>query len=425
MSDPTEPQGGRSGRPAATNDVPTPATPDQAQPVQAQSAPQPPRPGMNPYLPQPGPPGYQPPTPQPGGFTRGFGLGAGAGVGLGAVLLVIGVIGSIISAMAFAGLVTAAGGGGQTAETATTRTIWGEDNATHTLRAVSISGPIMTDSSDGALLTTGTYGYEIAETIDGLSADEADGLLLLINTPGGTITGSRAIADAVQRYQERTKHKVVAHIQGMSASGGMYAMAGADEIIADYGSMTGSIGVIFGPFQRFDGVTQLDGGLFGTGVTAEKIEEFYLTRGTGKDFGNPFRDLTEEERNVLTTGLQNEYDAFVSHVATERDIPAQTIVNDLGAHLYDNKTALANDLIDSEMGVDAAYRHAAELNGVDAEDVKVVGTAPPSFLDVLLGAEQRSFGQSVAVEEPRASASLCSSSPKILAYSGDVAQMCG
>ncbi len=425
MSDPTRPQGGQDGRPAVTNDVHTSATPADAQPTQARSAPQAPAAGMNPYLPQPGPPGYQPATPQPGGFKRGFGLGAGAGIGLGAILLVFGVIGSIITAVAFAGIVTAAGGGVQTAGTATTRTVWGDDNATHTLWAVSISGPIMTDSSDGALLTTGTYGYEIAQTIDGLSADDADGLLLLINTPGGTITGAKAMADAVQRYQERTKHKVVAHIQGMSASGGMYAMAGADEIIADHGSMTGSIGVIFGPFQRFEGVTQLDGGLLGTGVTAEKIEEFYLTKGTGKDFGNPFRDLTEEERNVLMTGLQNEYDAFVSHVSTERDIPAQTIVNDLGAHLYDNKTALANGLIDSEMGVDAAYRHAAELNGVDAKDVKVVATAPPSFLDTLLGAEQRSFGQSVAAEEARVSASLCSSSPKILAYSGDVAQMCG
>ena len=162
------------------------------------------------------------PAPTRGGFARGFGAGAGAGIGLGSVLAAGMVVSALILGL-LAGASTVAAAGATPLET-----VWGSETARNQIRAIRVTGVILADSSDGSTLTGGTYGYEVAAQIDALGADDAAGLLLLINTPGGSINGSKAMADAIARYQERTKKKVVAHVQGMSASGGMYAMAGAD-----------------------------------------------------------------------------------------------------------------------------------------------------------------------------------------------------
>ena len=133
----------------------------------------------------------------------------------------------------------------------------------------------------------------------------------------------------------------------MSASGGMYAMAPAARIISDHGTMVGSIGVIFGPFQRYREVTGLTGNLLQSGVqTSGGITSEYLAQGTGKDFGNPYRDMTEEEREVYTNGLAAEYRQFVDFVAEHRGIEAQRIKDELGAYMFDPATAMDKGLVD-------------------------------------------------------------------------------
>lgn len=364
----------------------------------------------------------------PGAFKRGFGLGAGAGTGVGVSLLVLGTVLSLLTGLivAGAGLLTSAG-----SQDRPVVTVWGSPSARNTLRAVDVNGAILTDRDGGSLLAGGTYGYEVARLIDEIGATDADGLVLRINTPGGTITGSKAIADAIDRYKQRTNKKVFAHVQGLSASGGMYAMAGADDIQADHGSLVGSIGVIFGPFARYRDVIAIDGGLLGGGVTTSGgIEEFYFTQGRGKDVGNPYRDLTEEERAILTEGLANEYAAFVDHVSAKRGIDGQVIRDDLGAHLYDNVTAQEKRLIDGTMGINEAYRHFAGVAGVDPGDTRVVAPTRPSRLELVLGAEARVPGQALPVENqpgvrPVTAAAICGPAATMLAYHGDPQRECG
>lgn len=365
----------------------------------------------------------------PGPFRRGFGLGAGVGAGLGAMLLVVGTVISLLSAVSVAAVGVLAPSA-NAAGTSQVSTVWGSAGAKHKLRAIDVSGTILTDASSGAMLTPGTYGYEVASTLDKLTAKDADAVVLRLNTPGGTVTGSKAIADAVDRYRQRTGKKVFAHVQGMSASGGMYAMAGADEIQADYGSMIGSIGVIFGPFARYRDVTALDNGLLPGGVTAGKIEQFYLSQGKGKDAGNPYRDLAPDEREVFTRGLANEYAAFVDHVATKRKLPAQAIRDDLGAHLFDNVGAKEKGLIDGSMGIDEAYRHFAGAAGLDPGQTRVVAAKPPSVLEAMLGAERRVAGQALPVSaqagvRPVTAPAVCGPAPTVLAYHGDPSRVCG
>lgn len=398
----------------STSDSPAPP----AVPVPGPAFPQP-----QPQLPPQLPPvvAWAPPR-EKGGFARGFGAGAGAGLGLGAVL----AIGMVVSALVFgllAGSAAVAGGASATAW----ETEWGPATAANQIRAIHVTGTILADSGDGSTLTGGTYGYEVASQIDALEADDAAGLLLVMNTPGGSVNGSKAMADAISRYQQRTGRKVVAHVQGMSASGGMYTMAGADEIIADHGSLVGSIGVIFGPFERYRDVTAITGTAFTPGVETEGgIEQTYLTMGRNKDFGNPFRDMNAEERDTLLAGMQNVYDDFVDHVAKGRGLQAAEITDKLGAHIFDPETAIANGLVDAQLGIDEAYRRAATVMGVDPDNTKVVAPAAPSLFEQLLGAQARVPGHAPTLASGQApSATVCGATPRVLVFHGEPATVCG
>lgn len=367
-----------------------------------------------------------PPRPV-GPFRHGFGLGAGAGLGLGVAVLALGIVGALFSTLTLVVVPLSSGVG----RSASLQTIWGSPTAKHTLRAIPITGTIMADTSDGLGLTVGTYGYEVARTIDQLTAKDADGIVLLMNTPGGSITGSRAIADAVDRYRARTGKKVFAHVEGMSASGGMYTMANADRIIADHGSLIGSVGVVSGPFARYKDITGTTGTLLESGVTTQGgVTYEYLSMGRDKDFGSPYRDITPEERQVWMTMLGIEYDAFVDWVSEHRGIPADTIKDTYGAHMFDGQTAVANKYADAVGGQDEAFREFATLAGVDPAATRVAQVASPGLLSSLLGADARVPGVAPAAkpeggQPARATARLCSGAPQVLAYQGDVAAFCG
>ncbi len=361
---------------------------------------------------------------EPGYFRRGFALGLGVSLGAGVVLGAVGLGLVVVMVLALVGLSSA---GGQSAPTGpTTETVWGAADASARLIAVPVTGVILGGESDGVTFGGATYGYDVAETIDALQTEDADGLVLELNTPGGTIYGSRAIADAVERYQKRTGHQVMAHVQGMSASGGMYAMAGADQIVADHGSLVGSIGVVMGPFQRFRDVTGIPGSLLEPGVTTEGgVTEEYLTRGRGKDFGNPYRDMTEEERAVLGGGLDREYGEFVTWVSQARGIPSQTIVDELGAFVFDSYTAVDRGLVDRVLGREEAYRFAAEMNGADPDDTRVDRMVGPGLLESFLAAESPvgGVGAGAVVGEPGRS-TVCTGAPVVLAYHGELSAAC-
>lgn len=345
---------------------------------------------------------YAAPAPvrQQGGFKRGFGLGAGAALGVGLMAAVAGMIGLVLLVGMLA-LVTAGASTTEAEDGAPLETVWGEDDAATTIRSVAITGPILTDASSGGgigLFGLATYGYDVAGQLDSIEKGDADAVVLEIDTPGGTITGSKAISEAVKRYQDRTGKPVVAFVRGMSASGGMYAMSHADTIIADYGTLTGSIGVILGPIAQYEDVTGIDGGLLSGGVTTDGgITQEYFTQGEGKDFGNPWREITPKERRVMTEGLEDEYEAFVQEVSTGRDIPAGTIRNEVGAHVYSAQQAMENGLIDETLGADAAYARIAEIAGGDPDDARVVEEGLGGFFAAL--AQARSGSSEPSAED--------------------------
>ena len=386
-----------------------------------------PEPGINPYAPPSGPPSQPeaPPQAEKGGFKRGFGTGVGVGLGLMAGFVVLSIVGGLFALISLGMLLSSITKDG--ASTSLER-VWGTEGASGHLRAIRISGTIMTDAADGALLSSGTYGYEVADQLDSLKTDQADGVVLLVNTPGGTITGSKAIADAITRYRERTGKPVLVHVEGSSTSGGVYSTATANEIIADHGSMIGSIGVILGPLPRYKDVVATGSTLLQQGITTTGgISQEYITAGSGKDLNNPYRDLTEQERQRLQAMVDDDYEIFVAEVAAGRKLDPQSIRNELGAGIFSARQAVNVGLADAVMGRDEFFRHAATAAGLDPDKTVVEKVSEPTGLSSLFGAK-RAWGTSLPLsalgEKAVASADLCSVTAPI-AYAGDLSGVCG
>ncbi len=349
----------------------------------------------------------------------------GFALGLGVVI----TVSSILSGLLFLGMLAMSLKDIEGDSATTLKTVWGDSEAEGRLRAISISGPILADASDGSVLSAGTYGYEVADMIRSLDEDDASGLILLMNTPGGSIPGSAAIADAVSDYQERTGKKVMAHVSSISASGGVYSSSSADEIWADEGSLVGSIGVISGPFQRYTNVTALGSTLFEAGVTAEKIEQEYLSAGKGKAFGDPFTGMNDEEKAKWMAGINASYDKFVQRMVEGRGMDEKVIRDEMGAGLFSGDQAIKYKLINGVKGRDEFFRYAAEQAGLDPTKTKVEMVAEDiGFLQGFLGVK-RAYGQALAVEQgsgvvPQLSQAICSRHA-ILAYHGAPTAACG
>jgi protease-4 len=310
--------------------------------------------------------------------------------------------------------------GASTEPTASYSTVYG--TGYNTLLSIKVNGMIVGSEEDSAAGFSPEYtaGYTVKERImAAVDDDTISGIILEINSPGGTIYGSRAIADGITGYQEKTGKPVYAYVEGQAASGAYWAAAATDKIIADYGSDTGSVGVIMGPFQYYDTVIAEDGGLLNGGViTQNGIESRYITAGTSKDAGSPYRRLTTQELAMLQQSVNNEYDGFVAYVSKHRDIPAATLRDTIGAMSYDNKTALAYNLIDHIGSRESAYDALAKEAGVQ-DDYQVIREDPPfSFWDAAL--------QAVNLK-PRQQASevnLCNLTRSSLAYHGDAGALC-
>ena len=349
----------------------------------------------------------------------------GIGLFLIPFLFIVGIIGAAASA-----------GGGEASEdlASPTALVAGEADADVTLVAVPVNGVILGEDQSGGggffSPTDVTYGYTIKEELERLAEDDSvDGVILEMSSPGGTIFGSRAIAEGVAAYQEESGKPVIAYVSSISASGGVYSMSGADVIYADHGTLIGSIGVIFGPFTTFDQVTAIDGGLLGGGVTTEGgIQQEFLSAGRNKDFGNPYRPITDEERSVLQGGLDNAYADFVSVVAEGRGIAPETIVDDLGAHIFGEQQAVDNGLIDQVANRDETYQLAAEAAGLEEDEtykVERLQAGVPGFLDLfagrLLGGDAE---PATGIETNVATQQLCLGSGTVLAYHGNPAALC-
>jgi protease-4 len=201
-----------------------------------------------------------------------------------------------------------------------------------------ISGPITSEERSGALgigAEQSTVDRVASELRRAAEDERVKALLVRINSPGGTVTASDVVYGALMRFKEERGVPVVAHLMDLATSGGYYVALAADEIVAQPTVVTGSIGVLF------TGVS-VEGLLGKIGVADQTIKT-----GSKKDIGSPLRRMTDEERRLLESLLEEMRERFVGLVHERRP----ELTEEMAAKLDDGRVfsagqALRGNLID-------------------------------------------------------------------------------
>ncbi len=212
-------------------------------------------------------------------------------------------------------------------------------------------------------------------------AEESDmvkGVILTVDSPGGTTAGGEAIYEAVRRLA--AAKPVVAQVGTLAASAGYMIATATDHIVARQASIVGSIGVLF----QFPDVTGL---MDKIGVRLEGVKSSPL-----KAEPSPFSPTTEEEREMIRKIVMDSYDWFVGIVDERRPLTREETLALADGSIFTGRQALANRLID-ELGGEETARAWLQSKGVDKDLEVVEWKRKQSSTDWLFGA---SVGGAVA-----------------------------
>ncbi|AFY71829.1 signal peptide peptidase A [Thalassoporum mexicanum PCC 7367] len=211
----------------------------------------------------------------------------------------------------------------------------------------------------------------VLEALEFVEEQKFPALLLRIDSPGGTVGDSQEIYAALKRLRQQTK--VIASFGNISASGGVYIGVGADYIMANPGTITGSIGVIL----RGNNIEQL---LEKVGVSFKVVKS-----GPYKDILAFDREITEPEKQILQSLIDSSYNQFVNTVAEGRKLSPATVRSFADGRIFTGEHAVELGLVDRLGTEEDAKRWAAELVDLDPDKVKCYDIKPPkSFLNRVL-----------------------------------------
>ena len=185
-------------------------------------------------------------------------------------------------------------------------------------------------------------------------------ILLRINSPGGPVGPAQEIYREIEKTVE--EKKVVASLGSIAASGGYYVASAADRIMANPGTITGSIGVIMG-YTNFQELFQKIG-----------LSPVVIKSGEYKDLASPVREMSENEREILQTFTDNIHTQFIEDVAKGRDKPPDAIRKIADGRIFSGETAKQHGLVDRLGNLADAVEWAGRLGGIKG---KIRSVYPP------------------------------------------------
>ncbi len=297
-------------------------------------------PGQPPQEPVPGVPAYAPPPPRAKRFSIWrifwgvlFGLSLLANIGL--FLMLMGMVAVLAT------------GHARLYEEAIVR----EGPRDNKIVVVNITGMIHTEQAENVYRQLKTAREDRS----------VKGIIVRVNSPGGTVSGSDRIYMEIQRYRREVGKPVVAFMQGVAASGGYYASVACQQIVAEPTTITGSIGVIMSHFVFEDLLENKLG-----------IKPVFLTAGDKKDWPSSFRAPEQEELDYIRERLLTPaYSRFVDVVKEGRkDTLSSAEVDALAdGSIFAAPKALEEKLIDKIGYLDDAIAAVASLAGIDKAHV--------------------------------------------------------
>nr|WP_070959473.1 signal peptide peptidase SppA [Hyphomonas sp. Mor2] len=229
-------------------------------------------------------------------------------------------------------------------------------------------GPIVTGEEGGSLFQEGN-GFAsdtIAAALYEAGRDEdVKAVVFRVDSPGGSPTASDQIWHAINYIQTEEEKPVVVSMASVAASGGYYVSTGADWIVANRTTITGSIGI-------FGGKMAIDEGLARIGINAESIK-------IGGPFTGAFsttEGFSDEQRTMIRAWLQRGYDRFTSLVAAGRGFSPEQINEVARGRVWSGEDALENGLVDELGGLTVAISKARELAEIEDDAEIRVKTFP-------------------------------------------------
>ena len=264
-----------------------------------------------------------------------------------------------------------------------------------TIAVITLDGAIVNGRGGPQFLPLGPSpvgGDTIAAALRAAAADDAvSAIVLRVDSPGGSVTASETIWREVQRARERGK-PVVASMGGVAASGGYYVSMAADAIVANPGTITGSIGVITGKLV----VRDLKGRL---GVGSDTVRT-----NANADAWSIDAPFTPEQRARREAEADLFYTDFVERAADGRKLSTEAVDDVARGRVWTGADALARGLVDELGGFRTAVRRAKILAGLDEDaDIRIASYPSSSLLDMV---RPRASSQPAAASLPDAVGAL-------------------
>lgn len=180
-------------------------------------------------------------------------------------------------------------------------------------------------------------------------------IVIRIDSPGGGVVPSQEIHDAIKRLRNKTNKAVIASMGTVAASGGYYIAVATDRIIANPGTLTGSIGVIM-ELANLEGLLKKIG-----------VQNVVVKSGRYKDLGSPFRQMRPEDRRILQSVMDDVHRQFIEAVAEGRSLEVAEVQPLADGRVFTGRQAKEANLVDELGDLQDAIRFAADLAGIEGE----------------------------------------------------------
>ena len=197
-------------------------------------------------------------------------------------------------------------------------------------------------------------------------------IVLRIDSPGGGVVPSQEIYSEVLKTRTEGRVKVVTSMGNLTASGGYYIAAATDRIVANPGTLTGSIGVIM-ELANVRGLMEKVG-----------VQSVVIKSGKHKDLASPFRAMSVEDRAILQTVLDDVHDQFIQAVAAGRAMKVDQVRDLADGRIFTGRQARTVKLVDELGDLQDAIKLAGKMGGIAGEP-RVVETRKRFSLRDLLG----------------------------------------
>lgn len=224
---------------------------------------------------------------------------------------------------------------------------------------------------------------EITEQLDEFGEDNSIAAVVLrVDSPGGGVAASQEIYDAI--IELKKKKKVVASMGSVAASGGLLVACAADKIVANPGTITGSISAI----MHFANVEEL---LKKVGVKSSVIKS-----GEYKDIGSPLREMTPEEKVIVQDLVDDIYNQFVEVIVRDRKMPPEKVKEIADGRVFSGRKAKELGLVDFLGDMSSAVKLAGKLAGKEGKfDLVYPDKKRLSILDLMVDEASSKFISSV------------------------------